>query len=241
MFLSRLNSKSVFYVGLSVLVLFEIARVYLIMPMPGSQGIKGLEFAYFLHACRWWIRAACALLLLAGSPAACAPWRKWLPAAITLLPVAVVLLGAGIVWFLNFRMTAESIFQPPQTLTFQPRATSTVDESSLVIAVERNGEAKAYPVRFLVYHHQVQDVVGGEPVFVTYCSVCRTGRVFSPIVHGQVETFRLVGMDHFNAMFEDATTRSWWRQATGGGGHRSAARRKARRDPLQPAHRPGLV
>ncbi len=22
-------------------------------------------------------------------------------------------------------------------------------------------------------------------------------------------------MDHFNAMFEDATTKSWWRQATG--------------------------
>jgi hypothetical protein len=35
------------------------------------------------------------------------------------------------------------------------------------------------------------------------------------LVKGKKETFRLVGMDHFNAMFEDATTRSWWRQATG--------------------------
>ena len=41
---------------------------------------------------------------------------------------------------------------------------------------------------------------------VTYCTVCRTGRVFSPIVEGQPETFRLVGMDHFNAMFEDEGT-----------------------------------
>jgi hypothetical protein len=34
-------------------------------------------------------------------------------------------------------------------------------------------------------------------------------------VNGKLENFRLVGMDHFNAMFEDATTKSWWRQATG--------------------------
>jgi hypothetical protein len=35
------------------------------------------------------------------------------------------------------------------------------------------------------------------------------------VVNGQPETFRLVGMDHFNAMFEDARTKSWWQQATG--------------------------
>jgi len=39
--------------------------------------------------------------------------------------------------------------------------------------------------------------------------------VFIPTVDGRSETFRLVGMDHFNAMFEDRTTGSWWRQATG--------------------------
>src|SRR5205809_7440362 len=50
---------------------------------------------------------------------------------------------------------------------------------------------------------------------VTYCTVCRTGRVFKPMVNGKYEKFRLVGMDHFNAMFEDVTTKSWWRQVTG--------------------------
>ena len=50
---------------------------------------------------------------------------------------------------------------------------------------------------------------------VTYCTVCRTGRVFDPVIGGKPETFRLVGMDHFNAMFEDESTGSWWRQATG--------------------------
>ena len=50
---------------------------------------------------------------------------------------------------------------------------------------------------------------------VTYCNVCRTGRVYNPIVNGQPERFRLVGMDHFNAMFEDASTGTWWRQVSG--------------------------
>jgi hypothetical protein len=61
----------------------------------------------------------------------------------------------------------------------------------------------------------VRDTVGGTPVMVTYCTVCRTGRVYSPVVKGKPETFRLVGMDHFIAMFEDSRTKSWWQQATG--------------------------
>ena len=52
-------------------------------------------------------------------------------------------------------------------------------------------------------------------MLVSYCTVCRTGRVFKPTVHGAPETFRLVGMDQFNAMFEDRATGSWWRQANG--------------------------
>jgi hypothetical protein len=84
-----------------------------------------------------------------------------------------------------------------------------------VIGIVNNGEARAYPIRFLGYHHQVQDNIGGKVVIVTYCTVCRTGRVYQPLVNGKNEQFRLVGMDHFNAMFEDESTKSWWRQATG--------------------------
>jgi hypothetical protein len=47
------------------------------------------------------------------------------------------------------------------------------------------------------------------------CTVCRTGRVYEPTVNGDPAQFRLVGMDHFNAMFEDVATKSWWRQVTG--------------------------
>jgi hypothetical protein len=61
----------------------------------------------------------------------------------------------------------------------------------------------------------VRDTVAGRPILISYCTVCRTGRVFDPVVEGKAERFRLVGMDNWNAMFEDASTGSWWRQATG--------------------------
>ena len=200
--------KKLYYTGLAGLVLSEVLQVYFIMPMPGSQRMDSLEAAYFLHAYRWFFRIGFLLTAVAGSAGAFQAGRKWRPATAGLV-------AAGLVYFFNFQMAADSMFQQPQTLTFKSRAESQVDESSVVVAVEHNGEAKAYPIRYLVYHHQVQDTVGGRPVIVTYCSVCRTGRVFEPVVNGQGEKFRLVGMDHFNAMFEDARTGSWWRQATG--------------------------
>jgi hypothetical protein len=90
-----------------------------------------------------------------------------------------------------------------------------VDSSRLVVGVEIAGDARAYPIQFIGYHHQVLDTVGGRPVLVTYCTVCRSGRVLDPVVDGRAETFRLVGMDHWNAMLEDRSTGSWFRQASG--------------------------
>ena len=107
------------------------------------------------------------------------------------------------------------MFYQPKNKILATAAENKVDSNKLVIGVTINGKSKAYPVEIIGYHHQVTDTIGGEPVMVTYCSVCRTGRIFSPFVNDKFEKFRLVGMDHFNAMFEDATTKSWWRQATG--------------------------
>lgn len=113
----------------------------------------------------------------------------------------------------NFKMAADKMFLQPGNLSMEKRASNTLPDSSLVLTVEHNGDAKAYPLRYIIYHHQVRDVVGEKQAMITYCSVCRTGRVFGPVVNGVPENFRLVGMDHFNAMFEDERTRSWWRQA----------------------------
>lgn len=200
--------KKLFYLGLLGLGLFEILKVYFIMPMPGSQEMDSLDVAYFLHSYRWYFRIIFGMMIIVGSiPAFRIKWW-WLP----IIPVLAV---AYIAYNFNFEMTADHMFLEPQKLSFKTRAENLLGDSSLVIGVTYNGEAKAYPIRYILYHHQVRDTVGGKSIMVTYCNVCRTGRVFEPNVNGKPENFRLVGMDHYNAMFEDSSTKSWWRQATG--------------------------
>jgi hypothetical protein len=128
--------------------------------------------------------------------------------------VIFFLLFYGLVAYaFNFRFLADKMFHQPKEKLFANNASDTTNKNKLIIGVSINGEAKAYPIEIIGYHHQVRDTVGQQPVMVTYCTVCRTGRVFSPFVDGKIEEFRLVGMDHFNAMFEDLSTKSWWQQA----------------------------
>jgi hypothetical protein len=127
----------------------------------------------------------------------------------------VIILYAIIFFFFNFKFKADKMFYQPKEKLFAAAQTDTTAKTKLVIGISINNEAKAYPIEIIGYHHQVKDTVGGQLVMVTYCTVCRTGRVYSPFINGKMETFRLVGMDHFNAMFEDATTKSWWRQENG--------------------------
>jgi len=200
--------KKLFYFGLLGLGLFEIFNVYFIMPMPGSQQMNSIDIAYFLHSYRWFFRLGFGIMILAGGIPAFQVKRRWIPLA-TMIPVIAIL------YFVNFVMTADHMFLQPEKLIFQSRGQNILSDSSIFVVVDLEGEAKAYPVRFIQYHHQVRDTLAGKSIMVTYCNVCRTGRVFEPIVNGKIETFRLVGMDHFNAMFEDVTTKSWWRQSTG--------------------------
>ncbi|HMU44838.1 MAG TPA: DUF3179 domain-containing (seleno)protein [Chitinophagaceae bacterium] len=199
--------KKYFWMGFAGLLLFEIANVYFIMPMPGSQRMNSINFAYFLYKWRWIFRALFGIILLAGLLGT--SWkRKWVP----IIPVVIVLTVA---YMANYKMAADAMFRQPKKTITANTDQNKIEKNRLVLGVVINGEAKAYPVQFLGYHHHIQDTVGGKSIMVTYCTVCRTGRVFEPMVNGKKETFRLVGMDHFNAMLEDATTKSWWRQATG--------------------------
>lgn len=198
-------------IGLLLLFAAEILRVYFIMPFPGSQHRNTIGLAYWLGNNIIWIRILALALIAFPLFALFKTGRNRAKIIVSL----VLVLYAVIFFFFNFRFEADKMFYQPRQKRFVEAATDTTNRNKLVIGVFFNGEAKAYPIQIIGYHHQVQDTVGYIPVMVTYCTVCRTGRVFSPFVNGRKETFRLVGMDHFNAMFEDATTGSWWQQATG--------------------------
>jgi len=189
----------------------EILRVYFIMPFPGSQRANTIDIAYFLHKYIWAFRLVGLVLLLPLAIYAYRHARLWKKIVLSFFIILY-----GVVFYLfNFKFLADKMFYQPKNKILAAVTGNKVDSNKLVIGIAINGQAKAYPIEIIGYHHQVQDTVGGEPVMITYCSVCRTGRVFSPIVDSKLQRFRLVGMDHFNAMFEDAETKSWWRQATG--------------------------
>jgi hypothetical protein len=198
-------------VGLLLLIALEFLRVYFIMPFPGSQHKNTLQIAYWISKNIWWMRAILLLAIVMPALGVYSQPSKWKR---ILLICALAFYGVIYLLF-NFRMQADKMFYQPSYKWMATAKDNKITADKLVIGIVMNGEAKAYPIQLIGYHHQVKDTVGNTPVLVTYCTVCRTGRVYSPMVNGKPEIFRLVGMDHFNAMFEDVTTKSWWQQATG--------------------------
>jgi hypothetical protein len=200
-----------FVVGIVLLIALEVFKVYFIMPFPGSQRSETVDLAYFIHGNIFWFRTIGYLIILFPIIHFFTVGRT---SSRALVAVALVVYGV-VFYFFNFRFLAEKMFYQPVNKSFAQSIQNKVALDRLVVGVTNNGRSKAYPIEIIGYHHQVRDTVGGKPVMVTYCTVCRSGRVFSPVVDGKAENFRLVGMDHFNAMFEDESTRSWWRQASG--------------------------
>ncbi|QIP16176.1 DUF3179 domain-containing protein [Spirosoma aureum] len=212
-----------FLLPVLLLIAVEVLSVYFIMPFPGSQlglamdgteqaSLARVELAYWLHNNIIWLRAV-GLLLLAY-PAfwlLTRPHRAWH----RYIGVGLLVIYGVVLYMVNREMMADQMFKQPTTKRVVPMSQNKIPLQKLVLGFESVGQATAYPLQLIGYHHQVRDTVGNQPVMITYCTVCRTGRVFSPMVQGQADEFRLVGMDHFNAMFEDKRTGTWWRQATG--------------------------
>lgn len=198
--------KKLFYFSILALIVFEALNVYFIMPFPGSQRTDSVETAYFLYSWRWAIRIGFGLLILLGAVSASKSSKLHLLGLVPLVAAA---------YFINFKMSADKMFLEPGQVILKSAAENTVSADRQIIGVITEGEARAYPIQFIAYHHKLQDAIAGKPILVTYCTVCRTGRVFEPVVEGKPATFRLVGMDRFNAMIEDSATGSWWRQANG--------------------------
>jgi hypothetical protein len=92
--------------------------------------------------------------------------------------------------------------------TSRPR----LSDGDEVIAVERDGEARAYPLRVLNWHEIVNDSFGG-PLLVTYCPLCGSGVTAVRTVDGEPTTFGVSGLLFRNALvMYDERTNSLWSQ-----------------------------
>lgn len=86
-----------------------------------------------------------------------------------------------------------------------------------VMTLELDGETpRAYPIRYLMWHEIVNDVVGGLPVTVTFCPLCNSGVIFDGRLDDRVFTFGVSGnLRNSDMVMYDCQTESWWQQFTG--------------------------
>src|SRR4030095_10318537 len=111
--------KKIFWLGLIGLLLFEIANVYFIMPMPGSQQMNSIDLAYFLYKWRWIFRGLfAAMIFICLFRSQCK--RKWL----LIFPLAIV---AAVVYMANFVMAADAMFKQPKQLLLVNAVSNKVD------------------------------------------------------------------------------------------------------------------
>jgi len=95
-------------------------------------------------------------------------------------------------------------------------ASTWLSDQAPVIALELEGEARAYPLAILIWHEIVNDTIAGVPVVVTFCPLCNTALVFERTVDGITHDFGTTGNLRFSDLvMYDRQTETWWQQATG--------------------------
>lgn len=95
----------------------------------------------------------------------------------------------------------------------QPSQADFMKDEDLVVSVTFDGQTRAYPLRILVWHEIVNDVVGGHPIAVTYCPLCGTAMVFDRRVGERTLTFGVSGLLYqSDVLMYDRETESLWSQ-----------------------------
>lgn len=95
-------------------------------------------------------------------------------------------------------------------------ATEWLADNEPVIALEINGDARAYPLQVLTWHEITNDTVGDVPVIVTFCPLCNSALVFDRRVGDQTFEFGVSGLlRNSDLIMYDRTTETLWQQFTG--------------------------
>jgi len=98
----------------------------------------------------------------------------------------------------------------------QNEAAIWIENKEPVIAIEHDGEGRAYPLQILIWHEIVNDNIEGDPLLVTFCPLCYSALVFERTVDGEVLEFGVSGfLRHSDLVMFDRKTETLWQQFTG--------------------------
>ena len=153
----------VWFAALAVSVFFVVYPVYVIRPFR-AQGAQELAVALVVSRFRPVITLLCALIAVAALV-----WYWRLQSRIGWRVLAIF--GTGLVALFAFLARVniyELMFHHLDRPEFAKQAQAKLDKDEEVIAVKIGGEARAYPIRIVSYHHVVNDVVGNTAIVATY-------------------------------------------------------------------------
>ncbi|MEZ4848710.1 MAG: hypothetical protein R3B93_08850 [Bacteroidia bacterium] len=99
--------KKLFFLSILALILFEIANIYFIMPIPGSQEMNSIDLLFSLFMEMGFpdrAQVADYIFFFKGN------WkRRW-------IPVLAAIFAGFVAYLANFQMAADSIFLQPQSV-----------------------------------------------------------------------------------------------------------------------------
>ncbi len=171
--MKKQNSKGFLRSGLLWLVLLALAAivlamviipVWLIQPF-SPQPERAVGISFFLKS--W---SPIATIFASITSLLIAVWlllnsKHWWSKLFLIFPLIAVFACTWLARQNHF----EWMFSPLAEAKFAPvNAADFVKDDDVVLGVEINGEAVAYPILQMAYHHVVQDVVGGKPITATY-------------------------------------------------------------------------
>lgn len=102
---------------------------------------------------------------------------------------------------------------PPHVAADEAR----LSEKERVFGLVLSGEARAYPLRYLSWHELANDVLGGEPLVLSYCTLCGSGIAYAATTpNGSRMTFGTSGLLYrSNKLMVDRSTLTLWSNLTG--------------------------
>ena len=102
------------------------------------------------------------------------------------------------------------------TQVLPDEATQWINDTDVVVGVEIDGDARAYPIRIIAWHEMVNDTIGGVPVSLAYCTLCGSPIMFDGRVGSEVYRFGTSGLLYrSNKLMYDRNTRTLWNQFSG--------------------------
>lgn len=95
--------------------------------------------------------------------------------------------------------------------------TTYLSPEDAVFGLSINGDSRAYPLKILDWHEMANDVVGGVPVSIAYCTLCGAAVAYDGRASdGETYDFGSSGfLFRSNKLMYDRQTRTLWNQLTG--------------------------